>query len=148
MTTYSKETALYDTGAISDDIEEAGTKADNYLTDVSGGGVMVHPADDSTSGWKISSALELLKSGVSYIWAGLVNTVATVRIGKETGGHSIIDENGMRVYGGSNGLTEIANLGYGLGKDEQGGTSDAPYYTLCHGCCQHSYTKRRNCNDN
>ena len=129
MTTYSKETALYDTGAIGDDIEEAGTKADNYLTDVSGGGVMVHPSDDSTSGWKISSALELLKSGVSYIWAGLVNSIATVRIGKETGGHSVIDENGMRVYGSSDGSVQLANIGYGEGA-AQSGTATAPYYSL------------------
>lgn len=132
MPTYTKETALYDTGAIKDGIDDAGTKADNYLTDVSGGGVMVHPSDDSTSGWKISSALELLKSGISYIWAGLVNSIATVRIGKETGGHSVIDENGMRIYGGSNGATRLANIGYDVGQDEGGhpSTNKYPYYTL------------------
>lgn len=129
MTTYSKETALYDTGAIANDIDDAGTKADNYLTDVTGGGVMVHPSDDSTTGWKISSALELLKSGVSYIWAGLVNNIATVRIGKENGGHSVIDENGMRVYGDSNGNTQLANIGYGEGS-AQTGTAITPYYTF------------------
>lgn len=130
MTTYTKETALYDTGAIAGDIQEAGTKADNYLTDVSGGGVMVHPSDDSTSGWKISSTLELLKSGVSYIWAGLVNNIATVRIGKEAGGHSVIDEHGMRVYGDTDGSKQLANIGYGEGANATGGTSVAPYYSM------------------
>lgn len=130
MTTYTKETALYDTGKIGDDIDDAATQATNYLTDVSGGGVMVHPSDDSTSGWKISSALEMLKSGVAYIWAGLVNNIATVRVGKETGGHSVIDENGMRVYGNTDGSKQLANIGYGLGTDSGGGTDDAPYYTF------------------
>lgn len=130
MPTYTKETALYDTGAIKDGIDDAGTKADNYLTDVTGGGVMVHPSDDDTSGWKISSALELLKSGISYIWAGLVNSIATVRIGKETGGHSVIDENGMRVYGGGSGTAQIANLGYGSTQSESSTSQSAPYYDL------------------
>lgn len=130
MATYSKETALYDTGAISSGISDASKTASNYLTDISGGGVMVHPNGDSTSGWSIASAIQLLKSGVSYIWAGLMNNIATVRVGKEAGGHTIIDENGMRIYGDSTGSTQIANLGYGSGTDSGGGTSDAPYYTL------------------
>lgn len=41
MTTYSKETALYDTGAIATDIGDAGTKATNFLA-VDSSGIMVY----------------------------------------------------------------------------------------------------------
>lgn len=42
-----------------------------------------------------------------------------------------IGTDGMQIYQNVNGTdTEIANLGYGPGKDSGGGTSDAPYYTL------------------
>ena len=37
---------------------------------------------------------------------------------------------GMTIYGDATGSTEIANLGYGAGSTQQGGTSDAPYYTI------------------
>ena len=50
-------------------------------------------------------------------------------IGQLGGAHSVIDANGQRFYA-SDGTTLLANLGYGLGDDGSGGTSDAPYYTL------------------
>lgn len=47
MTTYSKETALYDTGAISTGITNAEKTATNYLTTISGTtGISVHDAND------------------------------------------------------------------------------------------------------
>lgn len=45
MPTYSKETALYDTGAIANGINEAGLTAETYITDVTSGGVFVHTTD-------------------------------------------------------------------------------------------------------
>ena len=119
-----------------EDVEaaKAAKSATKYITDLTDG-IFVAPEgqgpnDTQTpTGWKIQDALELLKAGVSYIWAGLVNNVATVRVGKEAGGHSVMDESGMRVYGGSDGTTQIANLGYGEG-NAQSGTAEAPYYTF------------------
>ena len=45
MTTYSKETALYNTGAIGADIQEAGTKASKYLSSDSSG-IMVYDGEN------------------------------------------------------------------------------------------------------
>ena len=49
MATYTKETALYDTGAIADDISEAGQTASKYITSVGNDGIKVHPYNTSTS---------------------------------------------------------------------------------------------------
>lgn len=68
----------------------------------------------------------------------------SVRIGEETSGHTNIGSGGMTVFGGTNGLTELANIGYGSGNgyehaDSEGseiispdGTAyyTAPYYTF------------------
>lgn len=145
MTTYTKETALYDTGAIAGDIQEAGAKATSYITQISQNqGIWITPSDhkpdpstgepvttgnNKTRGWRIKDALEMFWEGISYIWAGITNNIATVRVGKETGGHSVIDENGMRVYGSSGGNVPLANIGYGEGQS-QSGTAVAPYYTF------------------
>ena len=48
MTTYSKETALYNSGAIASDINEAGTKASKYITSIGDYGIKVHPYNDTT----------------------------------------------------------------------------------------------------
>ena len=127
---------------------DAATKATNYITQISQNqGIWVTPSDhkpdpstgepvttgnNKTRGWRIKDALEMFWEGISYIWAGIVNNIATVRVGKETGGHSVIDENGMRVYGDGSGNTQLANIGYGSGTSSSGGASDAPYYTLGH----------------
>lgn len=100
-TTYSKEVNIYNTEAIQDAIDEAGETASSYITTVDQTGIMVHPANDSTSGWKISSALELLKSGVRYIkaWlAGANSDIPTVRIGQDSAGHTDFTPTGMEVY--------------------------------------------------
>lgn len=110
-----------------DDAEKVAT---NYVTDITNG-IMVHPEGDSTTGWKIASALELLKSGVTYIkaWlAGTNNDTPTVQIGRDDSGHTVIDSGGMRVYGGT-GATQLANIGYGEGAS-QTGTATAPYYSF------------------
>ena len=117
-----------------DAADDASKIATNYVTDITGGGVMVHPSGDSTSGWKIADAIELLKSGVSYIWAGLVNNIATIRIGREANGYArtLIDTGGMRVIQRSSSGTdiELANIGYGTGKSSSDTDSIAPYYSL------------------
>lgn len=132
MATYSKETALYDTGAIANGITAAGQTAESYISTVSGGGIMVHPANDATSGWKISSALELLKSGVTYIKAWLAGTnsdIPTVQIGADNAGHSVIDSAGLRVYGGD-GTEQLAHIGYGETINDDGQTVLSRHFTF------------------
>ena len=72
MATYTKETALYDTGAIADGISGAGETASNYITDVSGGGVYVHSADTPASpssatakGVRITDDIDIIRNGKS-----------------------------------------------------------------------------------
>lgn len=137
MPTQSKETALFRDSAIADGISAAGQTATSYITNVSGGGIMVHPSDDSTSGWKISSTLELLKGGVAYIKAWLAGTtqhpIPTVRVGVDDSGHTDITEGGMQVWGGSSGTVELAHIGYTTdGVPEGGGAQhvSAPYYSF------------------
>ena len=50
-------------------------------------------------------------------------------IGQTGGAHSVIDGKGQRFYA-SDGTTQLANIGYGEGASEGGGTNDAPYYSL------------------
>ena len=50
MTTYTKETALYDTSSIANDIEEAGNNANSYITSVGTDGLKVHPSGQSGDG--------------------------------------------------------------------------------------------------
>ena len=107
---------------------EASRTASDYITDTQNG-VFVHPADDATSGWKIADAIELLKHGVSYIWAGLVDGLATVRVGRLDSGHTSIDSNGMRVYGGD-GSEQLAHIGYGETIDDDGQTVLSRYFTF------------------
>ena len=55
-------------------------------------------------------------------------TATGAQIGQDSGAHSVIDVNGQRFYA-SNGTTQLANIGYGLG-EAQNGTAIAPYYTF------------------
>ena len=71
MATYTKETALYDTGGIRNDMNDARQVATGYLADINGGGVYVHSADtpsDSTAatakGVKITDKVDVINDGV------------------------------------------------------------------------------------
>lgn len=56
---------------------------------------------------------------------------AGAQIGKNTGPHTTIDEDGMQIYSedGQGNLVQLANIGYGVGTS-QSGTAIAPYYTF------------------
>ena len=101
--------------------------ATDYLTETTANGLMVHPSTDSTTGWRIKDALELLVSGVSHIWAGIQSGVALIRVGIATAGNVIMSGDGyVDVRHGS---TVMAHFGYEQGNAESG-KSSAPYYTL------------------
>lgn len=98
MTTYTKETALYDTGAIAGDIQGAGEQASSYFTDISSGGVFVHeqnpnnpqPDSSTSNGVKITNKIDVIRSGESVAEFG-----DRTRIGKDENGYSriIMDPN-------------------------------------------------------
>lgn len=65
-------------------------------------------------------------NGLDTIFAKFVTSGAV--IGQTSGAHSIIDADGQRFYA-TDGTTQLANIGYGVGT-AQSGTVIAPYYTL------------------
>lgn len=104
----------------------AGTATD-FVTDTRDG-IFVHPRDNKSDGVRITDAIEILRGGVSFIRAYVEGSLAKVRIGRADAGNSVIDSNGMRIYGGD-GSTQLANIGYGEGNAIIG-TETAPYYSL------------------
>ena len=86
MAKYTKETALYSQDAIADDIEDAGKKADNYLS-VDGSGIMVY---DGSSGAQQPSTVS---NGVDNVFIG--PTEVDVRTGTTN----------LASFSGTNGVT-------------------------------------------
>ena len=68
-----------------------------YITEIDDDGIMVHPEDDSTSGWAISDAIQLFKNGISYIKLWIENNIPKIRIGKEDQGHIILDNDSVDI---------------------------------------------------
>lgn len=101
--------------------------ATNYVTDTKDG-IFVHPKNNDADGVRITDAIEILKGGLSFFRAWVENGLAKVRVGKADAGHTIIDSNGMRVYGGD-GTEQLANIGYGEAT-AIGQIDTAPYYTF------------------
>lgn len=71
-----------------------------YITKIDEDGIMVHPEDDSNSGWAISDAIQLFKNGISYIKLWIENNIPKIRIGKEDQGHIILDNDSVDVRNG------------------------------------------------
>lgn len=115
MTTYSKETALYDTGAIKNGIDYASTKADNFLS-VDSSGIMVY---DGSNGTQTPSSPSSTTRNV-FIDSDSVD----VRKGTTTLA-SFGTETVIKTTDG----TELAHFGYAEGQAESG-TAIKPYYTL------------------
>lgn len=71
-----------------------------YITKIDEDGIMVHPEDDSNSGWAISDAIQLFKNGISYIKLWIENNIPKIRIGKEDQGHIVLDNDSVDVRNG------------------------------------------------
>lgn len=104
----------------------AGTATD-FVTDIRDG-IFVHPKNNKADGVRITDVIEILRGGISYVRAYVEDNLAKVRVGRADAGHSVIDSNGMRIFGGD-GTDELANIGYGEGIALIG-TEMAPYYSL------------------
>lgn len=105
--------------------KEAGGTATNFVTDTSDG-IFVHPKDNDSDGVRITDVIEIIKGGLSFFKAWVDDGLAKVRVGKADAGHTNIDSNGMRVYGGD-GSELLANIGYGEGNSGNA-VATAPYY--------------------
>jgi len=126
MTTYTKETALYDTGAIGDGISEAGETASKYITVIDQNGIKVHAENNPTTNYTQidGNGMEVFEGGISVASFGTDGA----RLGEKTGAHSEIDANGQRFYA-EDGTTQLANIGYGMANTDSG-TGDNPYFTF------------------
>lgn len=126
MTTYTKETALYDTGAISGGIEDAGETASKYITVIDQDGIKVHAENSPNSNYTQidGNGMEVFEGGTSVASFG----TSGARLGEKTGAHSEIDANGQRFYA-EDGATQLANIGYGMANTDSG-TGDNPYFTF------------------
>lgn len=99
MTKYSKETALYDTGAIATDITDAGTKATNYITYIDEeNGIRVYDGNNETIGSPASYAQ--LNAGGMDIVTDEINVAHfgnDVRIGLSDGAKTVITADGLSI---------------------------------------------------
>ena len=99
MATYTKETALYDTGKIGNDIAAAGQTATSYLTTVSGTtGISVHDANDTDNFVNMNSeGVGIYQDGTNVAQFGAVTRIGTTEdasitlanssiVGRGTGG--------------------------------------------------------------
>lgn len=122
MATYTKETALYDTGAIANDIANAGTTATNYITYVdTTNGIRVYDGQSANQNVNFaqinSSGLQVYKGGTAAS-----NKVAefgnTTRIGKSSTSHIELDYHSLKLIGkegSSNTYLHVSDL-----RDENG----------------------------
>lgn len=133
-TAYNKSVAAQAVAANAQTVAANAAKtATKYITDLTDG-IFVAPEgqgpnDTQTpTGWKIQDALELLQTGISYIWAGITNGVAGVRIGKQDEGNVFLSGSGYVDVRKSS--TVLAHFGYDEGIALDGSIQVAPYYNL------------------
>lgn len=99
----NKQTGSFDLAAG----KKASQTADNYITEISNDGVFVHTSGDSSistgSGVHIgASAINIIKSGVSYIKAWISNAnIPYIRIGREDKGNVLIDNDSVDIRDGT-----------------------------------------------
>lgn len=79
MATYTKETALYDTGAIADDIGQAGETASKYITAVDQNGIKVHAENNTNVNYTVINAegMEVYDDSASVAKFGAVTRIGT-----------------------------------------------------------------------
>ena len=99
--------------------ELAATTATAYITDTTDNGIMVHPENDTTSGWSIAGAIELFKSSISYIKLWIDNNIPKIRIGKEDSKHVLIDDDSVDIVDDENVLASFGETAR-IGKENQG----------------------------
>ena len=78
------------------DASNAAKTATSYVTDITGGGIMVHPSTDQTTGVRVTSDVDILRSGTS-----VANYGTTARIGTSAGKHVSIDSDSVDLMDGN-----------------------------------------------
>ena len=105
----------------------------NVVTNLSQGTYVTAATFGQTSAQvgTLASGHVILDSNGLTIYNGILDLASfgtDARIGQLSATHTMINSGGMQVYA-EDGVTLIANLGYGLG-ESQSGTDTAPYYTF------------------
>lgn len=101
MATYTKETALYDTGKIGTDIANAGAQVNKYITTIGDTGIKVHPYN-STQGQVVtddytkidSHGLDVVVNNDSV--ASFLDTGIT--LGDSTEAHALVDYHSLQLF--------------------------------------------------
>ena len=99
--------------------DEAAKVAGNYIVSTASNDVWIHTeghgpdadgnATSDTYGWRIGSVFELVRAGLSYLKMWVDNSVAKVRVGLESAGHSVFSPEGMEVFTDAD--TSVASFG-------------------------------------
>jgi len=108
--TYTDEVNIYNPNAIASDITAAGNAVKRYVTDITGGGAFVHPADDDTVGVRISEDVTIVRNGSTVASYG-DETV----IGEADGPHVKVTQSGIDFYAGPEaeaGGEQVNRVGY------------------------------------
>ena len=102
----------------------------DYITDINNTGIKIHPKNHDSGNYiqLDGTGMEVFKIGGTDVSIAVFGANGA-RIGALTNGHTIIQASGMKVYA-NDGTIELANIGYGSGNNQSGGTSNAPYYTF------------------
>lgn len=96
-------------------IEDAKQVATNYVTDITGGGILVHPEDNEEDGVKIHDAIEIIKDGITYIklWLdGANQDQPKVQVGdSENGAYFLIEKDKLSGKSQSHSYFETGEAG-------------------------------------
>ena len=109
----------------------AAQTATTYITAIDQNGIKVHAENSPTTNYTQINA-----NGMS-VYQNVDGTATEVasfgangaQVGRSGAGHTIVNSDGMRVYGGD-GSELLAQIGYGDGLNPSGLVATAPYYTL------------------
>lgn len=118
MTTYTKETALYDTGKIAGDIQDAGAQVNKYISRIDDQGIKVHPYDVTHSQADEYNYAKIDSNGME-IWQKPTGASTSVKvaefgangaqIGQSTNTHIEINNNSLDIKEGTTTLSQFTS---------------------------------------
>lgn len=127
------ETGTIDLKAQKAGHDDAAKTATNYVTEITSDGIWVTPSDgkptngaatSTTTGWHISDVLEYFRQGVSWFKLWLDSTVMKLRLGQETSGHIVMDDDSLEIFADTDSVASF-------GSDEaRMGSSEAAHLTM------------------
>lgn len=104
-----------------------------YLTQISDAGLLVHRSTDSTTGVQITDSVDILRSGVSTANFGGTDG-STVRVGKATDNHLVMDSAGFKFIEGTEQVGTIIGSHSALEPDSGGAFGAGDVYGISMYC--------------